>query len=110
VRALLDQYLVTRPRFKEFLIGHPLMIVGLALAVTGRRAWALPVFLAGAIGQVSLLNTFCHLHTPLFVSVLRALLGFAIGAVLGTLAWLVLWRVFPALRRPPAAAVANHAG
>lgn len=103
VRALLDQLLYTRPRFKEFLIGHPAMIVGLALAITRRRKLALPFLLVGALGQVSMLNTFCHLHTPLLVSLLRALLGFTIGAVLGTVAYLILVRLFPVLLSRPAA-------
>jgi len=103
VRALLDQLLYARPRFKEFLIGHPAMVVGLALAITRRRKLALPFLLVGALGQVSMLNTFCHLHTPLLVSLLRALLGFTIGAVLGTAAYLVLVRLFPVLLSRPAA-------
>lgn len=92
IRALLDRLLYARPRFKEFLIGHPAMIVALGLAVTGRRKWALPLFLVGAIGQVSLLNTFCHLHTPLWVSLIRALLGVAIGVIIGMAAYLVIDR------------------
>ncbi len=93
VRGLLDRLLFTRPRFKEFLIGHPAMILALALGATGRRLWAFPLFLVGAIGQVSLLNTFCHLHTPLLVSLLRALLGFSIGIVFGAVAYLLLERL-----------------
>lgn len=100
VRGLLDLFLVARPRFKEFLIGHPALVVALGLAASGRSRcvpartwWALPVFLVGAVGQVSLLNTFCHLHTPLPVSLLRAGLGLAIGAVLGGAAYLFLDRL-----------------
>lgn len=85
IRSLLDHYLYARPRFKEFLLGHPLMIVALVLGVRGWRGWAIPVFLVGAIGQVSLLNTFCHLHTPLLVSLWRAGLGLLIGVALGVL-------------------------
>ena len=61
----------------------------------------MPFFLVGALGQVSLLNTFCHLHTPLPVSLWRALLGVAIGAIIGVVAHaalerLVLRRLLPA--------------
>lgn len=97
VRAILDRLLYARPRFKEFLIGHPALVVALLLAATGRRNWALPFFLVGALGQVSLLNTFCHLHTPLPVSLWRALLGVGIGAIIGVVAYAVLDGV--ALRR-----------
>lgn len=90
IRAILDRVLYARPRFKEFLIGHPAMIVALAMAARGWRRWAAPVFLVGAIGQVSLLNTFCHIHTPLLVSLWRAGLGILIGLALGGLLVLFL--------------------
>lgn len=98
LRALLDRLLFVRPRFKEFVIGHPAMVVALGLAVTGRREWALPLFFVGALGTVSLLNTFCHLHTPLPVSLLRAFLGFVIGVAVGTAAFLLLDRMLRKLR------------
>jgi hypothetical protein len=93
VRGLLDRLLYARPRFKEFLIGHPALIVALALAAAGGRRWALPLFFVGAIGQVSLMNTFCHLHTPLLVSLWRALLGLAFGVIIGSVAYLLVSRV-----------------
>jgi hypothetical protein len=106
LRSILDRLLYARPRFKEFLIGHPAMVAGLALAVTGRPRWAtLPLLLVGAIGQVSLLNTFCHLHTPLLVSALRALLGIAIGVIIGAVSYLIVDRWLPARRAPTAAAL-----
>jgi len=84
-RALLDRFLYARPRFKEFLIGHPALLLGLVYAAEGRRKWALPLLVIGAIGQESLLNTFCHLHTPLLVELWRAGLGIGIGVALGFL-------------------------
>jgi hypothetical protein len=90
IRAILDRLLYARPRFKEFLIGHPALLLGLLFAAEGRRKWALPLLVVGAIGQESLLNTFCHLHTPLLVSLWRAVLGIVIGVFLGFVLYLVL--------------------
>jgi hypothetical protein len=90
IRAILDRLLYARPRFKEFLIGHPALMLGLSFAAEGRRKWALPLLVVGAIGQESLLNTFCHLHTPLLVGVWRTVLGIVIGVVLGFLLYLFL--------------------
>lgn len=91
VRALLDRLLVTRPRFKDIL-GHPALLVGIVLAAQGRRAWAVPLLLLGVVGQASLLNTFCHLHTPLWISFARDLIGLAIGAAIGAgLLWVRVW-------------------
>jgi hypothetical protein len=50
----------------------------------------LPLFLLGVIGVTDYLNTFCHLHIPLLVSVIRDFLGTLIGAALGVVAILVI--------------------
>jgi hypothetical protein len=92
-RALLDRTMGVRPRTKEFLMGHPALLLGLAMAVSRRwRDWALPVILVGVIGQVGMLNSFCHLHTPVRVTVLRTFNGLWTGGLIGILLILVwLW-------------------
>ncbi len=98
-RALLDKYLFVRPRTKEFLLGHPALFAGLAAAASKRFPhWVLPLLVVGAIGQSSLLDTFCHLHTPLLVSAGRGLLGWALGAVFGALLWTAAARTPKATR------------
>ena len=99
IRGLLDRFLPARPRFQEFLIGHPALILSFVLAARGRRSWAFPLFIIGAIGQVSLLNTFCHLHTPLAASLWRAAIGIVIGVLVALALYLPLDRLF--LRRLP---------
>lgn len=95
-RAILDRLMVVRPRTKEFLIGHPALFLGLALLLSRRKAWGLPLIAFGVLGQVSLLNTFCHIHTPLAVSVLRAFNGLWLGLLIGIVAWLIFARPKPA--------------
>ncbi len=55
-----------------------------------RRRWlfwvAWPLLLAGVIGQLSMVNTFAHIHTPLAVSALRTALGLVFGSLIGILA------------------------
>ncbi|MER3466722.1 MAG: hypothetical protein C4340_06375 [Armatimonadota bacterium] len=42
-----------------------------------------------AIGQVSIVNTFAHLHTPIATSAVRVLLGMLLGIMLGmVLRWI----------------------
>jgi len=92
-RALLDKYLYVRPRTKEFLLGHPALLIGLAAAASKRfPQWLLPLLVIGAVGQSSLMDTFCHLHTPLLISALRGLIGWALGAVFGALVWTAVAR------------------
>jgi len=52
----------------------------------------------GAIGQTSIVNTMCHLHTPIHLSVARILSGLVAGCILGLLVILVAQRVWPDLR------------
>ena len=82
-RALLESVLTVRPRTKEFLIGYPALMLGLALSMRGRRLWLPFLALLAGVGQVSLLNTFCHFHSPLLVSLVRSAHGLWIGAALG---------------------------
>lgn len=80
-RGLLDQILGVRPRTKEFLLGHPALMLVLLYGYRDNRF--LPLLLLGAIGQASLVNTFAHIHTPLLVSLIRAFHGIWLGILLG---------------------------
>jgi hypothetical protein len=97
MRALLDKYLLVRPRTKEFALGHPALFFALAAAASGRfPKWIMPLIVVGAVGQSSLLDTFCHLHTPLLISMLRGLIGWALGAVIGAVLFALVSRAVPA--------------
>lgn len=82
MRRILEKGLGARPRTKEFLIGYPLLMLAFHQGY-GRRNFLL--FIVGMIAQVSLVNTFAHIHTPLYLGVLRSLYGLIIGVVLGVL-------------------------
>jgi hypothetical protein len=86
LRNFLDRVLPERPRTKEFLIGHPALILGLSMAFRGQRGWLPLIAFLAAVGQVSVLNTFCHLHTPIAVSLLRVAVGVVMGGIVGLFA------------------------
>ncbi len=90
LRSTLDRILPVRPRTKEFLVGHPAFVLAIAWWWRGRRRLAIPAFVVGSLGQVSLLNTFCHIHTPLIISVWRDGLGLFFGALIGAALFLGL--------------------
>ncbi|RKP47276.1 hypothetical protein D7Z26_23530 [Cohnella endophytica] len=89
-RSILENTFGVRPRTKEFLLGHPLFFAGIFLAL--RYRWAMVLIIAGTIGQLSLVDTFAHIHTPLMLSIIRILLGLGIGIVLG-LVIIAVWQV-----------------
>jgi len=95
MRALLDQFLYVRPRTKEFLIGHPAMIVALGMLASKRfsRGWLAIALMVGAIGQTSMVNTMCHLHTPLALSLARIGVGWVLGGIIGAMVWGALSRL-----------------
>ena len=85
MRELLEGLVWARPRTKEFLLGHPAMLIALWLEGRGRRApWWL--ILLGSIGCISLVNTFAHAHSPLVLSLARTGIGMVFGLGIGLLA------------------------
>ncbi len=89
VREALEGLLYARPRFKEFLIGHPLLLLWGAYGE--RLGHYRIIFLAlGMVGPVSIINSFAHLHTPLLLSLLRTANGLILGLAVGlAILWLV---------------------
>jgi hypothetical protein len=88
-RSTLERFLVARPRTKEFLFGHPLFLFAMAAASQGKRPLALALLLGAAIGQADVLNTYCHAHTPVLLSLLRTANGLWLGIVIGAALLLV---------------------
>ena len=82
-RSVLDKILFVRPRTKEFLVGYPLLMVGMTFLARGKRNWAVPCIVVGSIGLISALNTFCHIHTPIVLSLIRTANGLWVGLIIG---------------------------
>ena len=107
LRSLLDQLLLVRPRTKEVFIGHPAFFVALALWARWRGAgdraprnagWLALLLTVGVIGQTSVVNTFCHIHSPFWLGLVRVLVGAVVGGLLG---WLIS-AFLPTASRPAA--------
>lgn len=97
IRNILESTFGVRPRFKEFLLSHPLLILGLFLSLRYRAAWLLVI--VGSIGQLSMVDTFAHLHTPLYISTIRVLLGLGAGIIIGCILIIAWQLVEGALRK-----------
>lgn len=86
IRDMLEETMLARPRFKEFLIGYPALFAAAYLYKKFRKdILLLPLGIAVAMGSVSVVNSFCHVFTAVEVSAHRTLNGFILGMVTGLL-------------------------
>ena len=87
-RDFMERVMVVRPRTKEFLIGYPALVLYWYLV----RSKYIPhyrevVRIAAVLAFCSAVNTFCHFHTLLYLSVIRVLNGWWLGLLLERSAW-----------------------
>ena len=83
-RAFLEKALYARPRTKELMIGHPAFMLAVMAFF---RKWPTMVLFAlvlvAAIGQGSMVETFAHMRTPVYMSFVRGIGGIVLGAMVG---------------------------
>ncbi|HNR65866.1 MAG TPA: DUF5693 family protein, partial [Atribacterota bacterium] len=79
IRLFLEKYLIARPRNKEFLIGYPLLSLAIAMNHLDIHYLKIPVIAVGTIAPITVVNTFCHIHTPFLFSLLRTFNGYWLG-------------------------------
>jgi hypothetical protein len=94
-RGALENLLSVRPRTKEFLIGYPAIILAAIYYVKGGGKWLWILLAVGVLAPISMINSFCHTHTPLAVSVSRSVSGLIIGIVIGLILYMIyeLWNL-----------------
>jgi hypothetical protein len=85
LRGVLTAIVGARPRFKEFLLGFPMLMLLPALSPAHRRAAGWFVVLAAGIALSDVVDTFSHIHTPLLVTLLRVINGLIFGAIIGVI-------------------------
>lgn len=88
-RTVLEDVFGARPRNKE-LLGHPMLLLGVLLAL--RYRWGSVLLIGGVVGQLSVSGTFAHYHTPLLMSLLRVFNGVWLGVIIGLLL-IAVWNV-----------------
>lgn len=100
-RDWLEKILGVRPRTKEFLIGYPALVIWYYLKRQKMLAhWREFLRLAVTLAFSSAVNSFCHFHTPLLLTLLRVFNGWWVGLLLGGLLLLIGIRLgLPLLRR-----------
>lgn len=85
MRDGLTEWLLARPRTKEFLVGWPCLILLIFEIRCGKKENLLR-WIFGIISAVlfaSVINTFCHVFTPVEAMILRTVYGLLIGGLWG---------------------------
>ncbi len=101
LRAFLEHAMYARPRTKEFMIGHPAFLLA---AMAWFRKWPTMVLfvlvLVATIGQGSMVETFAHMRSPIFMSFARGIGGLVLGAGIGAICMILvdLWLKYVAPR------------
>lgn len=85
-RNLLETLLFIRPRTKEFLVGYPILFICAVYYLRNQKQWLWILAALSAIAPISAMNTFCHAHTPIMVSMVRSFNGLELGLIIGLFA------------------------
>ena len=99
IRIFLEKTLIARPRNKEFLIGYPALLLAMSMSYLKIKEFKIPIIIIGTIGPVTLINTFCHIHTPFLFSVLRTFNGIWLGLILGLIIIIVFYYLVKTFRK-----------
>jgi hypothetical protein len=86
LRSHLTTLLTVRPRFKEFVLAWPLVMLLPALHAADLRRFGWIIALGAGVGLADVVDTFSHLHTPLEISLLRLVNGLVVGILIGVAA------------------------
>jgi hypothetical protein len=93
VRDMLERFLVARPRNKELFVGYPaLFLLSLCMKERLWQRYREILRLAVTLAFSSVVNSFCHFHTPLAFILFREFNGWWSGVLAGT-ALLFLFRL-----------------
>ena len=96
-RAFLEKAMYARPRSKELMIGHPAFMLA---AMAWFRKWPTMVLFAlvivATIGMGSMVETFAHMRSPVFMSFARGIGGIVLGCGVGAIAMMMAeaWNSF----------------
>jgi len=100
LREFLENSLSARPRFKEFIVGYPFLFLGFMLVDKKlQRHWLWFFNIIGSFALISLINSFCHIHTSLLISFQRSLLGAGLGFCVGILYFLIYKSLYSLYKR-----------
>jgi len=97
-RNFLEKYLVARPRTKE-LIAFPILFLVPYLAKFKNREFAFLAMGAGMIGVENIINSFCHIRMPVFITSLSTIYSLIFAIIIGSISVVLLDFIIKKVRR-----------
>lgn len=98
-RNILEYKLLARPRTKEFLLAFPMVVASIVIVRSHIKELIFPVGLIAVIGFSSIANTFSHLRTPIYLSVVRTAYSVGFGLIVGIFAAVLAMYALKLIRR-----------
>ncbi|MGI6731505.1 MAG: DUF5693 family protein [Anaerovoracaceae bacterium] len=82
-RNTLEDNLLARPRTKEFLFAFPAVMMMVYTSIRKFKLWPIIFGLASVVGITSVINTFMHIRTPLYLGFARTGYSLLFGIIIG---------------------------
>ncbi|MDR0424567.1 MAG: DUF5693 family protein [Clostridiales Family XIII bacterium] len=95
----LEELLLARPRTKEFLFAFPAIMLMVYTAFRRLRFWTVAFGFCGVVGVTSVINTFMHLRTPLYLGFVRTGYSVLFGIIIGLVYMLAFHIAYEAYRK-----------
>jgi len=91
-RNFLEKYLVARPRTKE-LIAFPILFLIPCLAKLKNKEFVFFAMGAGMIGIENIINSFCHIRMPLFITSLSTIYSLIFAIIIGSICVVIIEKI-----------------
>jgi len=93
-RNELEDVLLARPRNKEFLFAFPAVMLMIYSCFRGFKIWRVIFGLCSVIGMTSIVNTFMHIRTPLYLGIARTAYSLCFGVIIGMIGIVVFELIY----------------
>lgn len=89
-RNFMENTLIARPRLKEFLMAFPAIFAAVFAANKKMPMLTFIFMLIAVIGTSTTINTFCHIRTPIYLSLVRTTISIGFGIIIGCITVVIL--------------------
>lgn len=98
IRNFLEKYLVARPRTKE-LIAFPFLMFVVYFSRFKVKELGLFAMLVGMIGIENVINSFCHIRMPVFVTTLSSIYSLIFAIIIGSIGVVIVEKLINKVRK-----------